>query len=206
MGAILAYHWAAHYPDAVRAIAPIAGSARTGHFNKVFLAGIRSAIMSDPDWNNGFYGDTPPLRGVRQFARVYAGWGFSEPFYRQQVFKTAFGSPSVEDFIETFWEAFFIKCDANNLLAQTSTWLHNDVSAHPRFGGDFERALASIKARAILVPSATDTYFPPVDNEYEAKHIPSAELRPIPTIWGHMSPMNPEDQPFIDKALADALS
>ena len=206
MGAILTYHWAAHYPDAVRAIAPIAGSARTGDFNKVFLAGIRSAIMSDPDWNNGFYGDTPPLRGVRQFARVYAGWGFSEPFYRKQVFKAAFGSSSVEDFIETFWEAFFIKCDANNLLAQTSTWLHNDISAHPRFGGDFETALASIKARAILVTSATDTYFPPVDNEYEAKHIPSAELRPIPTIWGHMSPMNPEDQPFIDKALVDALS
>ena len=50
MGAILAYHWASHYPDAVRAIAPIAGSARTGDFNKVC-----SAIMSDPDWNNGFY-------------------------------------------------------------------------------------------------------------------------------------------------------
>ena len=206
MGAILAYHWAAHYPDAAHAIAPIAGSARTGHYNKVFLAGIRSAIMSDPDWNNGFYGDTPPIRGVRQFARVYAGWGFSEPFYRQQVFKTAFGSPSVEDFIETFWEAFFIKCDANNLLAQTSTWLHNDISAHPRFGGDFEKALASIKARAILVPSSTDTYFPPVDNEYEANHMPNAELRSIPTIWGHMSPMNPKDQPFIDEALADLLS
>ena len=161
--------------------------------------------MSDPDWKNGFYGDTPPVKGVRQFARVYAGWGFSEPFYRQGLYKTVFGSPSVEDFVETFWEAFFIKCDANNLLAQTSTWLHTDISAHPRFGGDFEKALGSIKARAILMPSATDTYFPPVDNEYEAKHIPNAELRPIPTVWGHMSPFNSQDQPFIDKALADAL-
>jgi len=205
MGALEAYHWAALFPDAVRAIVPIAGSARTGLFNKVFLAGIRSAITSDPDWNNGFYGDTPPIRGLRQFARVYAGWGFSEPFYRQQVFKTAFGAPSVEEFIETFWEAFFIKCDANNLLAQLWTWEHNDISAHPRFGGDLEKALVSIRARTILVPPATDAYFPPVDNENEAKHIPHAEIRPIPTIWGHMSPMNPEDQPFIDRALADAL-
>jgi homoserine O-acetyltransferase/O-succinyltransferase len=101
MGALEAYHWATLYPDAVRAIVPIAGSARTGLFNKVFLAGIRSAIMSDPDWNNGFYGDAPPIRGLRQFARIYAGWGFSEPFYRQQ-FKTAFGASSLEDFIETF--------------------------------------------------------------------------------------------------------
>jgi homoserine O-acetyltransferase/O-succinyltransferase len=183
----------------------IAGAARTGLFNRVFLAGIRSAIVSDPDWNEGFYGDTPPIRGVRQFARVYAGWGFSEPFYRQQVFKTAFGAPSIEEFIETFWEAFFVKCDANNLLAQIWTWEHNDISAHARFGGDLVKALSSIKARTILMPSATDTYFPPIDNETEAKHIPHAELRPIPTIWGHMSPMNPEDQPFIDRALADAL-
>ena len=161
--------------------------------------------MSDPAWNNGFYGDAPPIVGLRQFARVYAGWGFSEPFYRQQVFKTAFGAASVEEFIETFWEAFFVKCDANNVLAQLSTWQHNDISAHPRFGGDLEKALASIKARTILVPAATDAYFPPVDNEYEAKHIPKAEMRPIPTIWGHMSPMNPEDQAFIDVALADAL-
>jgi homoserine O-acetyltransferase len=90
-------------------------------------------------------------------------------------------------------------------LAQLSTWEHNDISAHPRFGGDLEKALASIKARTILVPAATDAYFPPVDNEYEAKHIPQSEFRPIPTIWGHMSPMNPEDQAFIDVALADAL-
>jgi homoserine O-acetyltransferase/O-succinyltransferase len=205
MGALEAYHWATLYPDAVRAIVSIAGSARTGLFNKVFLAGIRSAIMSDPDWNNGFYGDAPPIRGLRQFARIYAGWGFSEPFYRQQVFKTAFGASSLGDFIETFWEAFFIKCDANNLLAQLSTWEHNDISAHARFGGDLEKALASIKARTILVPAATDAYFPPVDNEYEAKHIPHVEVRPIPTIWGHMSPLNPEDRPFIDRALADAL-
>ena len=70
MGAPLAYHWAALFPDDVRAIVPIAGAARTGQFNKVFLAGIRSAIMSDPDWNEGFYGDRPPIRGIRQFARV----------------------------------------------------------------------------------------------------------------------------------------
>jgi homoserine O-acetyltransferase/O-succinyltransferase len=206
MGALLAYHWAAHFPDAVLAIVPIAGSARTCTFNKVFLAGIRSAIVSDPDWNNGFYGDTPPIKGLRQFGRVYAGWGFSEAFYRQEVFRTAFGAASVEEFIETFWEAFFVKCDANNLLAQLWTWEQSDISAHPRFGGDLKKALSSIRARTILLPPATDAYFPPADNEFEAEHIPHSEFRPIPTIWGHMSPLNPEDQPFIDRALADALN
>lgn len=161
-GALEAYHWAALFPQDLRAIVAIAGSARTGLFNKVFLAGIRSAIMSDPDWNNGFYGDTPPFRWLRQFARVYAGWGFSEAFYRQKVFSSAFGASSLEDFIEAFREAFFIKCDANNLLAQLWTWEHNDISAHPRLGGDLEKALASITARTIFVPAATDAYSPSV--------------------------------------------
>jgi homoserine O-acetyltransferase/O-succinyltransferase len=206
MGALAAYHWAVLFPDMVSAIVPIAGSARTGLFNKVFLAGIRNAILSDPDWNEGFYGDKPPIRGLRQFGRIYAGWGFSEPFYRHEVFKTAFGAASVEEFIETFWEAFFVKCDANDLLAQLWTWEHNDISAHPRFGGDLEKALESIKARTILLPPATDAYFPPVDNEAEARHIAQAQCRPIPTIWGHMCPMNPEDGRFIDQALAEALA
>ena len=204
MGGMVAYHWAALFPDAVRAIVPIAGAARTALFNKVFIAGIRSAITSDPDWKDGFY-DKPPIRGLRLFGRIYAGWGFSEAFYREEVFKSAFGASSLEEFIETFWEGFFIKSDANNLVSQMWTWEHNDISAHPNFGGNLIKALSSISARAILLPAASDTYFPPVDGEFEAKHIPNAELRPIPTIWGHMSPINPTDQAFIDKALADAL-
>jgi homoserine O-acetyltransferase/O-succinyltransferase len=27
----------------------------------------------------------------------------------------------------------------------------------------------------------------------------------IPTIWGHLAPFNPEDQVFIDKAIAELL-
>jgi homoserine O-acetyltransferase len=35
------------------------------------------------------------------------------------------------------------------------------------------------------MPGATDLYFPPEDSAYEVAHIPGAELRPIPSIWGH---------------------
>lgn len=206
MGACQVYHWATLYPDMVEALAPIAGSARTCNFNKVFLQGIRNAITSDPDWNDGFYRDKPPIRGVRQLARIYSGWGFSESFYREEGYKTGFACNTLPEFIELFWEAFFQKCDANDLLAQIWTWEHNDISAHPNFDGDFETALGSIKARTIALPGQTDTYFPPIDNEFEASHIPGGECRPVPTIWGHMCPLNPEDQSFIDTALSELLS
>ncbi len=73
-------------------------------------------------------------------AAVYAGWGFSEPFYRQEVFR-AFGAATPDEFIELFWDQFFQKCDANDLLAQMWTWKHNDLGDHPSFGGDFDAAL-----------------------------------------------------------------
>jgi homoserine O-acetyltransferase len=205
MGACQVYAWAALHPEMVGALAPIAGSARTGNFNKVFLAGNIRAITADPDYNDGFYGDKPPITGVRTMAAIYAGWGFSEPFYREEQFK-AFGASSVQEFIEYFWDAFFIKCDANDLLAQMWTWWHNDVGAHANFGGDTDAALRSITARTIVLPASTDAYFPPVDSEREASLIPGAECRPIPTVWGHMAPFNPTDQAFIDAALEELLA
>jgi homoserine O-acetyltransferase len=204
MGACQVYHWAAMYPEMVEAIAPIAGSARTCMFNRVFLAGIRRAITSDPDWNDGFYSDKPPVNGVRLLATIYAGWGFSEPFYRGELFRV-FGADTLDEFIELFWEAFFVKCDANDLLAQMWTWEHNDISRHPDYGGDLPRALRAITARAIVLPGSTDAYFPPIDSEFEAEHMPSGECRPVPTLWGHMCPLNPDDQMFIDSALAELV-
>ena len=111
----------------------------TGAFNKVFLNGIRQAVMGDPAWAGGWYGARPPVEGLRQIGRIYAGWGFSEAFYRKQIYK-AFGHATLEQHIELFWEAFFLKCDANDLLAQMWTWYTNDLGDHPSFGGDFEKA------------------------------------------------------------------
>lgn len=204
MGACQSYAWAALHPEMVEAIAPISGSARTARFNKVFLPGLRQAIVTDPDWNDGFYTDKPPVRGLKTFASIYAGWGFSEPFYREEAF-TAFGAKDIEEFIEIFWEPFFLKCDANDLLAQMRTWYHNDLGDHPRFGGDFDAALGSIRARTLIMNSETDAYFPPVDSQYEAARIPGAQARPIPSVWGHLAPFNPEDQAFIDEGIRELL-
>jgi homoserine O-acetyltransferase/O-succinyltransferase len=204
MGACQCYAWAAMHPEMVQAIAPIAGSAKTCMFNKVFLAGIRRAIVSDPDWNDGFYTDKPPIKGLKVMATIYSGWGFCEEYYRREMFR-GFGCATLDEFIELFWETFFIKCDANDLLAQIWTWDTNDISRHPPFGGDFVKALKASTAKAIILPGSTDIYFPPADSEFEAKHMPNAECRPVPTLWGHMCPLNPEDQVFIDKALKELV-
>ncbi|HEX3955446.1 MAG TPA: hypothetical protein VHZ03_02310, partial [Trebonia sp.] len=64
------------------------------------------------------------------------------------------------------------------------TWQEADISANERYGGDLPQALDAITARVLLMPSATDLYFRVADNEAELRHMRSAELAVIPSIWG----------------------
>jgi homoserine O-acetyltransferase len=203
MGGCQAYQWGAQYPDMVDAIAPLCCSARTAHFNKIFLLSLRRALELDPAFEDGYY-TRPPVRGLRAFATIYAGWGFSEPFYRTEAFRQ-FGASTAAEFSQRFWEPAFLHHDANDLLALLRTWEDGDISAGSAYGGDLDLALGAIKARAIVMPGEYDSYFPPVDSRAEVERMRNAECRPIPSIWGHMTLWNPQDRPFIDAALGELL-
>ena len=205
MGAQQAFQWGALYPDMVQAIAPICGSARTSPHNYVFLEGVKAALVADAAFAEGWY-DTPPIKGLRAFSRVYMGWAFSQDFFRDQAYRTM-GFASLEDSIR-FLEGYFRRRDANDLLAMLWTWQHADISANEIYKGDFAAALGAITARAIVMPGDTDLYFRVRDNELEVAHMPQAELRPIPSIWGHVAGLgvNPPDNAFIDAALRELLA
>ncbi len=203
MGGCQAYQWGAQYPDMMDAIAPLCCSARTAHFNKIFLLALRRALELDPAFDDGFY-TRPPVRGLRAFATIYAGWGFSEPFYRTEAFRQ-FGATTAAEFSARFWEAGFLHLDANDLLSLLRCWEDGDISAGLQYGGDLDRALGAITARAIVMPCEHDSYFPPVDSHSEVERMPNAECRPVQSIWGHMALWNPEDRPFFDAALGELL-
>ena len=203
MGACQTFQWAAQFPEMVQAACPIAGSARTADYNKVFLLALRRALELDPAFEDGFY-RRPPVAGLRAFAAIYAGWGTSEPFFRERVY-TAFGQNSMAEHVAGFWEPFFLRCDANNLLSQLWTWEQGDISGNALYGGDFVKALQAITARTIVLPVDNDRYFPPVDSEFEARHIPHGECRVVKSAWGLMAPMNPGDIPMIDAAIGALL-
>jgi len=205
MGAQQAFHWGAHFPDMVHAVAPICGTAKTSPHNFVFLEGLKAALTADGTFNDGWY-DAPPVKGLIAFARVYAGWVYSQDFYRQREY-TKMGLSSIDDVLR-FSEQRYRSRDANDLLAMLWTWQHADIGATDRFKGDLNAALAAIRARAIVMPSQTDLYFRVRDNELEVRHMPNAELRPIPSIWGHAAGRgtNPVDNQFVDAALRELLT
>ncbi|MCY4222227.1 MAG: alpha/beta fold hydrolase [Thiotrichales bacterium] len=176
------YEWGAQFPDMVDAILPFCASARTSPHNQVFLEGVKAALTADGAFARGDY-TSPPEVGLRAFGRVYAGWAYSQTFYRERLHREL-GFKTFEELLLD-WEHDHLDWDANDLLAKLRTWQRGDVSANDRYRGDFERALAAIRARAILVPCTTDLYFPPEDNAIEAAHMPNAELRPYASPWGH---------------------
>jgi homoserine O-acetyltransferase len=102
MGALQTFHWGALYPDMMDLIAPFCGSAKCSRHNFVFLEGVKAALTADAVWKEGWYTEKP-ARGLRAAARVYAGWGFSQAFYREKLDLEAMGYSSLEDFLVGFW-------------------------------------------------------------------------------------------------------
>jgi homoserine O-acetyltransferase len=207
MGAQQAFHWGALFPDRVEKIMAICGSAKTSPHNFVFLEGVKAALTADEAWQDGWFA-TQPVRGFQAFGRVYAGWGLSQAFYREELWRTV-GYSSLEDFLVASWEAGFRRRDANDLLAMLWMWQHADISANELYNGDLSKALGAITADAMVMPCETDLYFTVEDNRREVAQMPRAELRPIPSIWGHRAGnpvLSPPDAKFIGDATRELLA
>ena len=206
MAGCQAYQWASQYPDFVDAILPFCASAKTSTHNYVFLEGVRAALCADQNWNNGDY-DSPPVDGLKAFARVYAGWAFSQTFYRDSLFKEI-GYETMEDLLIDWENEHVENWDANNLLAKLATWQASDISVGPLYNGNFKMALKAIRAKTILMPCTQDLYFPPEDNAVEASYIMNAELRPFDSPFGHCAANPGNDSGFeasLERAIGDLL-
>lgn len=222
MGAAQSFQWATQYPDFMDICVPFCGSARTALHNQVFLEGQKSALLAAKHISSAGPGkdrveskgqevrtwtDGERTVGMKAFGRGYAGWGFSQTFYREKLHEKYYGAKDLEDFLVNFWEAWALSKDPENMLVMLRTWQAGDVSKQEPYNGDFEKAMAAIKAKTLVLPSKTDLYFPPEDSEYEVKCMSPGvgELDVYPSIWGHWAggpPGNMDDVKWLDERLA----
>ncbi|MGB1010804.1 MAG: alpha/beta fold hydrolase [Thiolinea sp.] len=182
MAGCQAFQWAAQFPDRVENILPVCASAKTSPHNWVFLEGVKAALQADANFQQGFY-TASPEKGLKAFARVYAGWAYSQTFYREKLHRH-YGFETAEALLQD-WEQDHLDWDANNLLAKLATWQAGDISANGLYEHDFQAALRAIKARTIVIACDNDLYFQPADNALEVEHIPDGELRVYESPWGH---------------------
>jgi homoserine O-acetyltransferase len=181
MGGQQAMQWAVSHPDSMKGVVNLCGSAREYPFGFVRLEGAKGAIMGDPTFAGGRY-TVPPVGGLRALGAHWAAWAFSPEWWRDGEYKA--GGGTIEQVVEG-WKSGFLDQDANDLMLQAIKWQGHDVAKTPGFGGDLAKALGSIKAKVLLMPSRTDQYFLAVDVEAEGKLIPASRLFVIPSTYGH---------------------
>ncbi|KAK5134516.1 hypothetical protein LTR08_006433 [Meristemomyces frigidus] len=221
MGAGQTYQWATQYPEFMDLVVPFCGSAKTSLHNQVFLEGVKVAVLGGKGVASGgvcrgeatrgeYCGWSEEQRavGLKALGRVYAGWGFSQAFYREKLYESALGFKDLEDFMVNFWETWALSKDPENMLVMLHTWQAGDCSDQEPYNGDIEAAMKGIKAKALVLPSKTDLYFPPEDSEIEVAHMRSGvgECVPFPSIWGHWAGgpgQSTEDVKWLDDKLRD---
>ncbi|KAM3450196.1 hypothetical protein MY3296_006305 [Beauveria thailandica] len=217
MGAGQTYQWLTQYPDFMDLGVPFCGSARTSIHNQVFLEGVKSALLAAKRAASAgsargevgsytLWTDEERVAGLKAFGRVYAGWGFSQQFYRERLYETKLGFKDLEDCMVNFWEAWALSKDPENMVHMLHTWQAADCSDQAPYDKDLEKAMAGIKAKTLVLPGKTDLYFPPEDSEYEVKCMSEGRGKciPFPSIWGHWAGgpgSNPEDVKWLDDKL-----
>lgn len=126
MGAGQTFQWLTQFPDFMDLGVPFCGSAKTSLHNQVFLEGVKSALLAAKgtasagicagERGGGQYRNwTPQERelGLKALGRVYAGWGFSQAFYREKVYETL-GYKDLDDFMVKFWEGWALSKGATS--------------------------------------------------------------------------------------------
>ncbi len=205
MGAEQAFQWAVSHPDFIDAIVATAGTAKCYGHGFVRLEGQIAALTTDPAWQDGNY-TQPPAKGLQAFGMVWAGWLYSQEWWRRELWRTITPPDTTfEQYVERRRNSF--RADANDYILQARTWQRHDVGTTPGFGGDVEKALRSIKVRVLYMPSETDLYFPMTDARYEQALIPRVTFMPIPSLWGHTAgaASNPADLNFLNENLTRFL-
>jgi homoserine O-acetyltransferase len=208
MGAQQAFQWAVSYPDFMDRIVATSGTAKTYGHGIVRNESQIDAIMTDPAFKGGDYTEEPKA-GIEEFNIVWTAWLFSQEWWRQELWRAEEpAGTTLRQVIQKYLTHFIDGADANDLILQMRTWESNDVGATPGFHGDVAKALHSIKARVLYMPSATDLYFPVTDAAYEAPFIPHCTLLPISSLYGHPAGAgaSPADEKFLNTHIAAFLA
>jgi homoserine O-acetyltransferase/O-succinyltransferase len=209
MGAEQAFQWAVSYPDFADRIVATSGTAKCYPHGVVRLEGQIAALEADAAFQDGDYA-SEPKRGMRAYGTVWAGWLFSQEWWRQGLWRTdtaSFGA-TAEQAMASIVRGFTDHMDANDMILQARTWEHHDVGTTPGYDGDVERALRAIRVPVLYMPSETDLYFPITDAQYERQFIPHVTFAPIKSLWGHPAGAGPDpaDLAFLNATIRAFLS
>jgi homoserine O-acetyltransferase len=185
MGGMQALQWGVSHPDFMDSLVALVPLARTPAWSVLIVDASRKAIMLDPAWNNGNY-TTIPVNGVRLWRDILGfGAARSPEWYREQFPRPLDVLPWLRAQEDAVLNAF----DPNDFIYQSWAYETHDVGATPGMNGDYARALASIKARTLIMTGVKDLLNPEWEALEAARHIPDVRTVTInpDSVTGHMA-------------------
>jgi homoserine O-acetyltransferase/O-succinyltransferase len=205
MGGMQTLQWGVSHPDVMDALVAIVPLAKTPAWSVAVMETSRKAIMEDPAWKDGNY-DAPPEKGLRLFRDIVALLAARSPdMYAVQFKSGAEVLPWMEQQESALWKLF----DANDWIYQTWAYDRHDLGTTPGFDGDTAKALASIKARTLILTGTKDLLNPEFEPTLAAKNIQNVTLKTISpgTVTGHASAGGffPADVEFLNREVGAFL-
>jgi len=173
MGGMQALEWAATFPDAVFAAAPVATAAHHSAQNIAFHEVGRAAIHSDPAWQGGRYWESGavPARGL-SVARMVAHITYlSEQALARKFGRRLQGARAVtlledvfevQSYLRHQGSTFVQRFDANSYLTITRAMDYFDLVAE--WGGDLSAAFRETRTRFFLASFSSDWLFPTTES------------------------------------------
>jgi homoserine O-acetyltransferase len=199
MGGMQTLQWGVSHPDYMDALIAIVPLAKTPPWGVAVMEAAREAIMNDPAWNDGNY-DAPPEKGVRLWREIVNLLAARTPeMYSEQFKNNTDVAPWLTEQENALMKAF----DADNFIYQSWAYDQHDLGTTPGFGGDTAKALASIKAKTLILTGTKDLLNPDFEPKEAAKNIANVNVVTISPgkVRGHASAGGffPEDVGFLNR-------
>jgi homoserine O-acetyltransferase/O-succinyltransferase len=202
MGGMQALQWGVSHSDYMDALVAMVPLARTPAWSVAVVEATRKAIMNDPAWKDGNY-DAPPEKGVRLWRDILNLLSARTPDMYAAQFKNG---TDVLPWMEAQETAALKGFDANDYIYQTWAYERHDVGTTPAFGGDTAKALASIRAKTLILTGTKDLLNPEIEPLEAGKNIVGVKMVTISpgTVTGHASAggFNPADVEFLNREAA----
>ena len=185
MGGMQVLQWGVSHPAYMDALVAMVPLAKTPGWTVAVLEASRKAIMTDPAWKDGNY-DAPPEKGVRLWRDIVSLLAARTPDMYSAQFRNGMDALPWMEQQET---AMLKAMDANDWIYQTWAYERHDVGTTPGFNGDTARALASIKAKTLIMTGTKDLLNPEFEPTEAGKNIVGVKMLTISpgTITGHAS-------------------
>jgi len=199
MGGMQVLQWGVSHPNYMDALVAMVPLAKTPAWSVAVMEASRKAIMNDPAWKDGNY-DAPPEKGIRLWRDILTLLSARTPDMYAAQFKNGM---DVLPWLEAQETALIKAFDANDWIYQTWAYDRHDVGTAQGFGGDTAKALASIKAKTLILTGTKDLLNPEFEPQEMGKNIAGVKMMTISpgTVTGHASAGGafPADVEFLNR-------